>query len=195
MSRECIQKEIIKILSTGEKISKNNLNSKVISQCGGNPNLVDEVLQQYVERGFIRIGQDPDHSQKKIYSIVPEPENFKKRLVSLAKDEVVKTDHAKFLKHFQNKKRLTKRDKESVFEYGITRMTAYVEAITYLSHLATANYFGVSVAEKSIERLDSKIKQKEQLAIELNKVDPKIFEGIMIYVQDEILNREFRYFK
>ena len=187
-------KEMLLILSAVEKISAVNLNRKVLQKCHGTEADVIKIRKRFVADGTVKEEGDPTHSQRKFYSLIPGHSKSARILEALSKDEAVKSDYIETLRPYQGKK-LTKRERLKVFEYGTICLTALTEAITYLGFLSSENFYGFLVAEKSLKRIESKIKLKEQLISELIKVDKKLALSIKASVEDGILNREFTNYK
>ena len=166
--------------------------NQITKAVNGQPNLVISTLKEYTDKGYLVESKDPNHSQKKLYHLNPEPSNINSMLESLKKDEQVQNNYFEIRK-FRGKK-LTKRQKDYLIQYGVSRMTALTESITMLDLLSTSPEYGLRIRELSEKRMISKRKSRESLNIELRKIDPELSNMITYMMMQSALNRDFYWF-
>lgn len=166
--------------------------NEITRAVNGQPNLVGSTLKEYADKGYFVESKDPNHSQKKLYHLNPEPSNINSMLESLKKDEQVQNNYFEIRK-FRGKK-LTKRQKDYLIQYGVSRMTALTESITMLDLLSTSPEYGLRIRELSEKRMISKRKSRESLNIELRKIDPELSNMITYMMMQSALNRDFYWF-
>jgi hypothetical protein len=166
--------------------------NEITRAVNGQPNLVGSTLKEYADKGYFVESKDPNHSQKKLYHLNPKPSIIDSMLESLTKDEQVQSNYFEIRK-FRGKK-LTKRQKDYLIQYGVSRMTALTESITMLDLLSTSPEYGLRIRELSEKRMISKRKSRESLNIELRKIDPELSNMITYMMMQSALNRDFYWF-